>query len=149
MGKLRPPIWYLNTDLRLQSRGNLLPLVRALERGGMYRLHVENSKTGDNWACLELEKRSRTPDGDIKSMLKLIENLSPAARRIWDQCHLREMNPGYDSGFSPACGRFNHNIPVRTLRRMSDANLSLRITIYPPDEDGPPADLSTRAQRAR
>src|SRR6185503_11261095 len=104
MGKLRPAIQYLNTDMHLVAGEDLLPLVRALERGGMYRLHVENAQSGPRWARLESEKSSRTADGHIKAMLKAIENLKPPARSIWDRCQLREVNPGYDSGFSPPIG---------------------------------------------
>src|SRR5262245_17489416 len=144
MPLLRPPIRYLNTDLDLSSKEDLRPLARVFQRNDMYALNVGLAK-GKFWrAHFEANGMSQTPNGHIAAMLKVIESLKPKARGIWDRCETREFNLGYDSGFRPIRGRFSNLIPTRTLLRMANLGLSIRITIYPPDEEGPPPESLKR-----
>jgi hypothetical protein len=102
-----PPIKYLNTDLDLTSADDLRPLVRALERRGMFALHVRHEEGGWRASLEAVGKEWRTPAGHIRDILKAVDALSPRSRGAWDRCRTREANIGYESGLRPRLGQLS------------------------------------------
>lgn len=127
-------IRYLNTDLDLISPQNLTPLVTAFKTAGVYALHCDYETTDAKWhGTFESEtSMSEEPEVDLAVLLAAIESLSPPLRDQWLACTLREFNIGYDCGEDPWA--FNNGLSAQTLRRLADAGVSLRITLYPPRE---------------
>ena len=130
-------IRYLNTDLDLSSKEDLRPLARALIRQGVYKLSVDQASNRKWYATFELDTVGRRPNVHVNGILKAIESLRGKARTLWDNCTLRELNIGYDSGVKP--WHVSHAISTRLLERMAKVGLSLRITIYKvqPDDRKP------------
>jgi hypothetical protein len=126
-------IRYRNTDLDLHASFDLDPLVSAFEQGGAWNLGVTLGGDGLWYAIVEAGDRIETPEASITDLLRVIEGLTGEARELWSRCELREFNIGYDSGHEPWA--FNQGLTNDTLMRMARCGASLRITLYPPDDD--------------
>jgi hypothetical protein len=128
-------IRYLNTDLDLVSPQDLTPLVAAFKSAGVYTLHCDQDSTTGNWHGTfesETSHNSPEPEIDLAVLLAAIESLSPPLRDQWLACTLKEFNIGYDCGDDPWA--FNNGLSAQTLHRLAAAQVSLRITLYPPRE---------------
>jgi hypothetical protein len=101
----------------------------------MYALHVGEEEGGWRASLEAVGKEWRTPAGHLRDILKAVDALSPRSRGAWDRCRTREANIGYGSGLRPRLGQFNQLIPHKLLARMVEVGLSIRTTIYPPDND--------------
>ena len=121
-------IKYLNTDLDLRSKEDLRPLARAFQRQGLYTLHVDRASNRDWYATFELDTVGRRPNVHVNGILNAVEALEGKACALWNNCTVRELNLGYDSGVKP--WHVTHGLSARLLARMSKVGLSLRITIY-------------------
>ena len=122
----------LNTDMDLQSPSDLMPLVRTLEARGLCALHVARGDDGLWRATLETEAQYRDPAANIAALLAAVEELPEPAADSWRACTLREFNIGYDCGRQPHA--FSQSLPVEILRGMSSLGATLRVTLYPEDE---------------
>ena len=130
------PIRYLNADLDLVSPTDFDALVRALRDGGVYALDAELAEDGLWHGTFETDDSYDQPDANLNAFLAVVETFMPPLREQWLACTLREFNIGYDCGDEPWA--YNHGLSAQTLRRLANAGVSLRITLYPerPDDEG-------------
>ena len=120
---------YLNTDLDLVAAQSLKPLANALEKSGVFPLHVDLRDDQQWFSTLETEEQFTQPEPNICALLTAIEELDSQSRIQWAACASREFNIGYDCGDEPRA--FNHGLTAPTLARMASLGISLRITLYP------------------
>jgi hypothetical protein len=121
-------IHYLNTDLDLAAPVNLSPLVAVLEARGLMAIRCEQS-AGIWYAALETLEQYTEPDETIGAMLSAVEALEGDALTLWQQCHQRDFDIGYECGDAPA--GFHSRLSTTTLKRISDLDAGLAITLYP------------------
>jgi hypothetical protein len=135
-------ITYLNTDLYLESPGDMAPLMAGLRARGVSPL-CDGPVRGDDglWHVnCEANEAYGRPEDTIAALLSVIEGLDEAGRAAWDACTRREFNIGYDCGDEPWA--FQEGISAELLRRMAAAGASLRWTLYPDREAREPPAAS-------
>ena len=128
----RGPTQFLNVDLDIFSRVPLDGLVHAMSdkvfalyvggKGRNYEAHVElaSSPTGI------------TADRTIVAFTRLIKQLPPRHRRVWDQAQAREFNVGIEAGFKPPHA-FEVRLKRRTIEAIAEVQATLVVTIYAAD----------------
>lgn len=132
----QPASSFLNVDLDLRSRADLTPLVDRLEPKTVV-LRAEKYR-GIYVASFELLSfRASTPDGCIAGLAGLIEDLPPAARRLWNGASERVFDVGIQAGADRQA--FKPKIKAATLERVAALRADIVVTIYPYGwgEDGP------------
>jgi hypothetical protein len=133
---------FINVDLELESSESVQFLVNELSEN-TYALYCSDI---DEMANLELsvEKRNGVyfydSYGDEKDLIggvdihisefcNLLENLSEESRRIWDKCHRKEFDIGFQSGNTSKS--FNTQIRAETIKRCAELGATIEITVYP------------------
>jgi|SRR5436190_18555120 len=126
---------FLNVDLDIWAAYDLAPLVAALGP------HVSDMFTGaaqvEEGAYqthLELVARERepwNPDAAIQAFVRLIEDLPPAARRLWDVANLRNFDIGIQGGVTPQA--FQFSLLPETLAAVSRLKANVALTVYAVD----------------
>jgi hypothetical protein len=124
-------VQYLNTDLVLESAGDLTPIVEAFG-DDVVVLHSGVAK-GIHRAAFEIAGSHAGPNEDIKYFVALVEALPPNARALWEGCYSRVFDLGYSSGNETP----SHTSELRsnTIQAMAALNASVAITIYPQTTD--------------
>jgi hypothetical protein len=118
---------FLNVDLDIEGTANLTPL-RSHWSEVMIDL-VEDSEMIPNVARFELLKSRPNATETIQRFCEVVESLPPDLLQIWNQCPVRHLNIGYDSGKKrPA---LIETIPSALLARVVRSFTALEITIYP------------------
>jgi hypothetical protein len=128
----RRPTQYLNVDLDIFSRVPLDGLVHAMGnkvfalyvggKGRKYEAHVE----------LASSLPRMTADRTIVGFTRLIEQLPPRHRRVWDQALAREFNVGIEAGFKPPHA-FEVRLKRRTIEAIAEVQATLVVTVYAVD----------------
>ena len=122
-----PRTTFLNVDLDIWSRAALEPLVEAF--GGhvvVLRVGPENGRHG---AHLEHAKSgSGSVDRAIQRLVKMVERLPPAMRRVWSRAQGREFNVGIQSGMRPHASEFR--VEPETLEAIARVKARLVLTVY-------------------
>ena len=77
-------IQYLNTDLEIESKGDLSKIVE--EFGEDVLVHHHGEISGYQHASFSIAGGSTDANATINSFCDLIESLPNEAREIWDQC---------------------------------------------------------------
>jgi hypothetical protein len=126
---------FLNVDLDIWAAYDLAPLVAALGthvsemftgavqvEEGAYQTHLELA-TG--------EREPWNPDSAIQTFVRLIEELPPAARRLWDGANLRNFDIGIQSGVTPRA--FQFSLLPETLAAVSRLKANVALTVYAVD----------------
>ncbi|MEM7182460.1 MAG: hypothetical protein AAF518_16215 [Spirochaetota bacterium] len=126
-------ITYLNTDLDVKSSNDLTSFLAELENKEVSAIHSEKDKDGIWFCILETWQDFTEPEECIISLLDTIDSSSPKHKAIWENCLSREFNIGYECGKAP--WGFQNALSPNTLKRLADANSSLKITIYPEDRE--------------
>ena len=120
-------IRYLNVDLMLKSREDLTPIVNAF---GEDVVALSNNKAGNfYYASFEIAGSHAGPSEDIEYFCCLIEGLEDENRKLWNNAFYRIFDIGYESGNSN--NSFSSDLRKNVLKRMAEANASIRVTIYP------------------
>jgi hypothetical protein len=120
-------IQYLNTDLEIRSRRNIAPILDALGEK-VFVLH-QSKRGGHYFVSLEISAIRKTPGQTINIFCSLIDQLPKKARSIWNRCHSRVFDLGYESGRAPK--NFHSALPLSIVKRVADIGASIVITIYP------------------
>jgi hypothetical protein len=128
-------IRYLNVDLLIKSREDLTPIVKEF---GDDVLVLSNEKVGEfHYAYFEISGSHAGPNEDIEYFCSLIEGLEEENRKLWENSFYRIFDVGYESGTSK--NSFSSDLREPVLKRLAEANASIRVTIYPyaplPDEE--------------
>jgi hypothetical protein len=118
---------YLNTDLEVESFGDLAILVTELGEDATVLYNGKAQK--HNLATFEVGEHFLNADEAINHFCLLIEGLSAKARNTWNKCVSRVFDLGYESGDSANC--FRTELRNSTVRRAAALGASIVITIYP------------------
>ena len=122
---------YLNTDLVIDSQKDVQTLLDELNDKVHVLYHGPFNET--HRAVLELTMDSSvSPEAVMNGFCTLIENLSPAARKVWDASYKRVMDIGIEAGDFPR--PFMLELSSTVLRRVAALEGSLMITVYPETE---------------
>ena len=105
----RAPGFFMNVDLGLDSPDDLRPLVAALAPNA-YSL-----ERPDGRASFELNQAVSplSPESLILEFVRLIRDLPPAARSLWDAASRRVFDVGFQSGTLPP--QETHRLAPETL----------------------------------
>lgn len=136
---------FVNVDLELESSESVQPLVIELGEKvcALYCSEI------DEMANLELSSLSYYETGGvdlsdsyddekdlvggvdthINEFCNLIENLSRDSKHIWDKCHRKEFDIGFQSGNTPK--RFQTQIQSKTIMRCAELGATILVTVYP------------------
>jgi hypothetical protein len=130
----KPQIQYLNTDLDLVSSCSLDSLCAEMTAQNLCG-HVTHGEDGLWYAMFE-DFNADEPEPNLLKILDALDQLSPAAAQVLQQCDKIELNIGYDCGDEP--WSFNQGISHDTLRRIVEHGAALRVTLYPYIPPGDP-----------
>jgi|GEM_PF-901681 len=122
--------FFLNLDLDIDSPDDLRPLVLAL---GPSAYSLERP---DGRASFELNRpvAPLSPEPLILDFVRLVADLPPAARSVWDRASRRVFDIGFQSGVLPP--QETHRLAPETLSAIAAIGAELAVTIYAID----PAD---------
>ncbi len=122
-------------DLDIESRSDLTQIIDALgekvvvlHSGRVRGKHRVSLELG---GPLSLERNDLTPDRCILAFSKLIERLPAPARRAWDRASLRRFNVGFQVSGGSAPDAFVAHLGAATVKRVTDLNGEITMTIYP------------------
>ncbi len=134
-----------NVDLELASSESIQPLILELGNN-IYPLYPGGEVSDGKSAGLEIG--DYPPDEDwiyksyddkedliggadilISAFCDLIENLSPKSQQIWDKCHRKEFDIGFECGNTAKS--FHTQIRAETIKRCAELGASILITVYP------------------
>ncbi|GAA6154137.1 hypothetical protein [Pseudoteredinibacter isoporae] len=124
-------IYYINTDLELESPEDLTPIVNEFGES-VFNLYNGEGR-GHYLATFESNHNSGSPDAVIQFLCGLVESFEPEERRLWDQCYSRIFDIGYEGGTHRQS--YTDEIRPETLSKIAALNASIRITVYPMDTD--------------
>ena len=124
---------FLNVDLEIESSEDLQPIVDEFGEDVSVLFHGKLDR-GTWLACFEIMTvlpSARDPDGYIGGFCWLVEQLTPEARRLWDNCHSRKFDIGIQGGSSPA--GYQTQIRPDSVSRLAKLGGTVVITIYSPE----------------
>lgn len=126
--------YYIVTDLVMRANFDLAVLDAELQRVGLHG-GVGNYKGTWTGGYSSSKHGCRHPAEALGELLEIVENLSPAARDVWDRCDWRR----FDMGFECYDERFDSRWQVKPplLRRLVAVNGNLMVTIYRKDPHAP------------
>jgi hypothetical protein len=123
--------FFLNVDLDIESSEDLTPLVRALEPKAFALERPEGRASFE----LNAEVSPASPEPLILEFTRLIHELPPPARAVWDRASRRVFDIGVQSRRHP--NDETHRLTSATLRAVADVDAEIAVTIYallPEDE---------------
>lgn len=127
--KRKMEIQFLNVDLEIESAENLQPLIDDLGDDVSILYQGENA-SGFNFVSFEIKSSGeRDVDGVVSSFCSFIENLSTGAKSLWDKCHSKKFDAGFQSGDFPRS--YKTEIRADTINRIAEIGASIAITVYP------------------
>jgi hypothetical protein len=120
---------FLNVDLDIEAPFDLAPLVAALG-DAVFELH--SGIVGDRFEThLELAGESIQPgsaDIAIGVFVRLLSQLTPDAKQLWDRATRRDFNIGIQGGRTPHA--FEVALPRDVLAAVADLGARIVITVY-------------------
>jgi len=119
---------FLNVDLDILSRTSLEPLVTALGKGIF--VHYVGAEGRQQGAHLSLSSYGQSADALMRALVRRVNRLTPAARKLWDGAVSREFNVGIQAGLTP----HSHELLVssETLKMVAKVGGRIGITTYAP-----------------
>ncbi|NJM54000.1 MAG: hypothetical protein HC846_11800 [Blastocatellia bacterium] len=121
-------ISFLNVDLVIDSTEILQPLVDELAENVLVMFNDEWGKGLNRLSLCLKDSHKKTADEIVSELCFLIENLSSESKSIWDKCHSKKFDIGFESG---NIGTLETEISAKTVRRIAKLEASVLITIYP------------------
>lgn len=142
------PAKFLNVDLEVGTRGalalliaELSPRLHELHRGKIRSLNRVHYEVG---GCVS------DADSTVKALIEAVQQLTTAARRIWDRAELRDFNIGIQGGIEPAS--IEIALATTTLAQVVALGGRVVVTVYPPcpskPKPRPRTKPGTRKRRA-
>jgi hypothetical protein len=123
---MAPGAVYLNVDLEIRSRSNLMPLVDALRP----RLDVLNAgeARGEFRVSFEVAGVTLPPDVAIHRFARAVSDLPPSIRKLWRQARDRV----FDIGVQRTAGRGAFPLALRpeTVKTIARLNARIALTLY-------------------
>ena len=115
----------MNIDLEIESKEDISLII---EEFGDRVCVMRHDSTEDAHVAV-LETGYCEENEIIAEYLSLIDGLSPAARKLWDNCRKREFDVGYDSGDVPKY--FKSILSKESVESIARVEGSIAISIYP------------------
>ena len=119
---------YLNTDLEIESREDLSPIVEYFGEDVAVLFHGE--AMGSRRATFEIAGLVADADAVVNHFCMLAESLPEPERAIWNRCSRKFFDIGYEGGTHPRA--FRSEIRPETVERMAKLGVAIVITIYSP-----------------
>jgi hypothetical protein len=123
---------FLSVDLDINSATKLDSLVAEMGKRVVVLHSGRVPKTKRNLLRLESAGEHNGPDSTIHGLCKVVESLSPAARRVWDAAR-KEFNVGYELRPSERYSFFS--LKPDTLERIVKLGAKLVVTYYRGESD--------------
>ncbi|MCU7959452.1 MAG: hypothetical protein KZQ58_05515 [gamma proteobacterium symbiont of Bathyaustriella thionipta] len=121
---------YINTDLEIDSKNDLTPVVKAF-REDVFLMY--NGEWGKYFrASFEVNESLADINGAPGMFCMLVEALPPEARKLWDSSFSKTFSLGFESGNSEA--KLELKIEPALVQRVGALGGSISIVIYPPYE---------------
>jgi hypothetical protein len=137
--------YFINLDLELKSTESVQPLMKELadkvfsthpggfEELGMMELNpykmIEGKEIDLNKTFDDSEDEVGGADIFINEFCELIESLSDSSKEIWDKCHRKEFDLGFQCGNTQKT--FRTEIQASTIKRCAELGASIIFTVYP------------------
>ena len=118
-------IEFLNIDLDIESNDNIELLVNELGK----RMSVMNNNEIDNIYYASFETGYSEENEIINEYVSIVNELSPQAKVLWNNCKKRVFNVGYECGRKPSS--YESKINENSIKALAEINGSIYITIYP------------------
>jgi hypothetical protein len=132
---------FVNVDLEIESTESLQPLLQELgnevfnlnrldEKSATLELSVESRNGMDFYETYDDVKDDiGGVDIHIEEFCNLIEKLSPETRKIWNKCHRKEFDIGFQCGNTSKT--FRTAISAKTVQKCAKLEATVTITVYP------------------
>jgi hypothetical protein len=120
---------FLNVDLDIEAPFDLAPLVAALG-DDVFDLYTGPARDGFE-THLELAGERSQPDsadGVIREFVRLLSQLAPDAKQLWERATRRDFNIGIQAGRTPHASEFA--LPCDVLAAVADLGARIVITVY-------------------
>jgi hypothetical protein len=119
----------MNVPLCIFSRSDLKPLAEAM--GKRIDLYYSGREGRSHKLRFALKwRRSHSPESEIRELCKLIQNLPPEAKDLWNSAKTRTFDIGIEA---PGPGSYFWSaISDKTVKATSEINAQISITIYGP-----------------
>src|SRR5215471_18348228 len=118
-----PSRFFLNVDLDIDSSDDVTALVKAFEP------HAYALERPAGRASFELSKVDAAgPEPIIVEFVRLVTDLPPIARGIWDRASRRVFDIGLQSSRAPHYE--THRLTAETLRAVAAIGAEIAVTIY-------------------
>jgi hypothetical protein len=116
---------YLNVDLDIRSKTDLGPVLEDMGR----RVAVMHSGPVGTRHLLAVEtaRNYKNPDATVHALCEIVENLGPAARRLWDAAE-KQFDIGYE--LPPGLAASKCSLRPDTLLRVGRLGAALAVTHY-------------------
>ena len=121
---------FLNVDLEIESTEDLQGIINDLG-DDVSVLHQGENASGFHVASFELKDLvfERDADAVIATFCNLIENLSLESKSIWEKCHSKRFDAGFES--VGATQSYQTELRSDTITKVAGLGASIVITIYP------------------
>ena len=131
---------FLAVDLDVFAPFDLSPLVQALgdEVVDLYTGPVEAHFESHLSIASSIPKDA---DAAIRSFVKLVSALPPAARKLWDEASRRELNIGIQGGTTPHA--LELRLDATTIASVGRIGAGIGITVYAAELALPPPSRPT------
>ncbi len=119
---------FLNVDLEVFSRESLAGFGTSLGRS-VHVLH--EGRWGRRYAsCMELwaSGYGQSTDSIMRRMTRLLDKMSPKAKRLWSRAQVRQLNVGIQAAHKPR--GFELVVSAETLRSMAKLGAQIVVTVY-------------------
>ena len=116
--------FFVNVDLDIDSAEDLGPLVRALEPDACSLERPPGRASFE----LNVSVSLKSPEPLILAFVRVIANLTPDARAIWDRAARRTLDLGFQSGHRPH--QETHRLSAATLHAVSTVGADIAVTVY-------------------
>jgi len=128
------PASFLNLDLELRSKSDLASLAKYFDQHASL-LH-SGEYAGEFHVTVEANiggHENIGPQDCTRELLRTLSDLPTPLRSLFDGCHLRVFDYGFDGGLESAPLSFD--VPAVQLAQMAAMGLDIRVTVYPYREE--------------
>ncbi len=121
-------ISFLNVDFVIDLSENLQPLFNELAENVSVMFNGEWENDLNRLSFCIKDSYEKNADKIISELCFLIENLPFESKLIWNKCHSKKFDIGFESG---SIERLETEIRAKTVERIAKLGASILVTIYP------------------
>ena len=123
-------IRHINTDLEIESRSDLSPLIKWFEDEGIGSLGSYKSR-GVYYAAFEFVVEVGDPESLIEQFCMYISSLDGELKTLWEGCCKKVFDIGFGYEESDKPVKLETTVTEKTISRVAGLGASIAITIYP------------------